>query len=202
MWDADEYNEERGMYFNLEDLPGPRVYNIRDLAESIGRIKEISLEFKTKYEQFKHDFTKYDDGKVTERVVEAIFNNETEIVRCINTHNKVKEKILIYPGGMKNNGITSSFINLTQNIDYDKYDVSCYMSTPNSKEVLNNIAKVNKNVRFIFKPGLPVYTLQEVYKDKLIHNRGAKGKLEKDSIHKKLIPENSSAYSENPLLIM
>lgn len=179
MWDADEYTEERGMYFKLEDLPGPRVYNIRDLAKSISEIKEISTQFKTQYDQFKHEFTKHDDGKVTERVVNTIFNKVTENIRCINTHNNKKEKILIYPGGMKNNGITSSFINLTQNIDYDKYDVSCYMSTPNSKEVLNNIAKVNKNVRFIFKPGLPVYTLQEVYKDKLIHNRGVKGKLEK-----------------------
>lgn len=179
MWDADEYSEERGMYFDLEDLPGPRLYNIKDLAESIGHIEELHLQFKTKYDRFKHEFTKHDDGKVTERIVEAIFNNETDTVRCINSYHEQKEKILIYPGGMKNNGITSSFINLTQNIDYHKYDVSCYMSTPNSKEVLNNIKKINKNVRFIFKPGLPVYSLQEVYKDKLIHNRGVKGKLEK-----------------------
>lgn len=74
---------------------------------------------------------------------------------------------------MKNNGITSSFLNLMNNIDFDKYDVSCFMKTPHSREVLNNINKVNKNVRFIFKPGLPVYTLFDVYKDKLVHNRGA-----------------------------
>ncbi|WP_244887339.1 CDP-glycerol glycerophosphotransferase family protein [Bacillus xiamenensis] len=177
MWDADEYNEERGMYFNLKDLPGPRLYNIKDLADSIACIEDINSRFKHQYNRFKHDFTKHDDGKVTERVVKAIFNKDTETIRFINTFHEKKEKILIYPGGMKNNGITSSFINLTQNIDYHKYDVSCFMSTPNSKEVLNNIAKVNKNVRFIFKPGLPVYTLQEVYKDKFIHNRGVTGKL-------------------------
>lgn len=188
MWDADEYNEERGMYFNLKDLPGPRLYNIKNLADSIAHIEDINSQFKRQYDQFKHDFTKHDDGKVTERVVKSIFNNETEDIRFINALHEKKEKILIYPGGMKNNGITSSFINLTQNIDYHKYDVSCYMSTPNSKEVLNNIAKVNKNVRFIFKPGLPVYTLQEVYKDKFIHNRGVTSKF-----GEKLYPQD--AYS-------
>ncbi|MDR4215855.1 glycosyltransferase, partial [Bacillus paralicheniformis] len=61
-----------------------------------------------------------------------------------------------------------------------------FMKTPHSREVLNNINKVNKDVRFIFKPGLPVYTLFDVYKDKLVHNRGANGKLEK-----KLYPEDA-----------
>ncbi|MCQ5454261.1 CDP-glycerol glycerophosphotransferase family protein [Bacillus paralicheniformis] len=176
MWDADDYNEQRGKYIKNEDLPGPVLYNVRELTEAIEDINKVSSEFEKKYQESKAKFTNYDDGNVTKRVVDKIFKNSGQ-VNVIKDLNKGKEKILIYPGGMKNNGITTSFINLMSNIDFEKYDVSCFMATPHQKEVLNNIDKVNKNVRFIFKPGLPVYTLSEVYKDKLIHNRGAKGRL-------------------------
>lgn len=185
MWDADDYNKQRGKYINNEDLPGPVLYNVRELVEAIGNIHQVKSEFQTNYEKNKVKFTNHDDGNVTKRVVEKIFKNKGQL-NVIRDLDKKKEKILIYPGGMKNNGITSSFLNLMNNIDFDKYDVSCFMKTPHSREVLNNINKVNKNVRFIFKPGLPVYTLFDVYKDKLVHNRGANGKLEK-----KLYPEDA-----------
>ncbi|MEC1862310.1 CDP-glycerol glycerophosphotransferase family protein [Bacillus licheniformis] len=185
MWDADDYNKQRGKYINNEDLPGPVLYNVRELVEAIGNIHQVKSEFQTNYEKNKVKFTNHDDGNVTKRVVEKIFKNKGQL-NVIRDLDKKKEKILIYPGGMKNNGITSSFLNLMNNIDFDKYDVSCFMKTPHSREVLNNINKVNKNVRFIFKPGLPVYTLFDVYKDKLVHNRGANGKLEK-----KFYPEDA-----------
>ncbi|MDE1376656.1 CDP-glycerol glycerophosphotransferase family protein, partial [Bacillus licheniformis] len=160
MWDADDYNEQRGKYIKNEDLPGPVLYNVRELTEAIEDINKVSSEFEKKYQESKAKFTNYDDGNVTKRVVDKIFKNSGQ-VNVIKDLNKGKEKILIYPGGMKNNGITTSFINLMSNIDFEKYDVSCFMATPHQKEVLNNIDKVNKNVRFIFKPGLPVYTLSE-----------------------------------------
>lgn len=95
---------------------------------------------------------------------------------------------------MRNNGITSSFLNLMNNIDYDKYDVSCFTATPHAKEVLKNLKKVNENVRFLFKPGLPVYKINEVYRDKLIHNRGERGIL-----GKKLYPERAYIREHNRL---
>ncbi|MFC7392989.1 CDP-glycerol glycerophosphotransferase family protein [Scopulibacillus cellulosilyticus] len=178
MWDADDYSEQRGYYLSNDELPGPILYNINELASAIDHADEITQQFKGNYLEAKERFTKYEDGKVTERVVNYIFKGKKDL-NTINNLNANKEKILIYPGGMKNNGITSSFINLMDNIDYDKYDVSCFMQTPNSQEVLNNISKVNKNVRFLFRNGLAVYKLSEVYKDRLIHNRGALGKLKK-----------------------
>ena len=41
-------------------------------------------------------------------------------VRC------AKKRVLIYPGGMKNNGITTSIINLLENVDYETYDITLF----------------------------------------------------------------------------
>ncbi|MDD3746246.1 MAG: hypothetical protein PHD70_07195 [Anaerostipes sp.] len=40
----------------------------------------------------------------------------------INVPKSSKEKILFYPGGLKNNGLTNSFLNLLYHLDYDRYD--------------------------------------------------------------------------------
>lgn len=88
------------------------------------------------------------------------------------------------------------------NIDYDKYDVSCFTATPHSYEVLKNMGKVNKNVRFLFKPGLPVYNILEVYKDKFIHNRGKRGFLGRSFTRKMPILESMHVYSAKQSLIL
>ncbi|MEJ9228739.1 CDP-glycerol glycerophosphotransferase family protein [Peribacillus butanolivorans] len=185
-WDTDVYSEQRGQYLKNDELPGPMLFNSKELAHAIKDIKNVKLFYSEKYKNMQKQFTNYDDGNVTERIVLNIFNNSTKHLNTITGLDSSKEKILIYPGGMKDNGITSSFINLMNNIDYEKYDVSCFTATPHSQEALKNLDKVNKNVRFLFKPGLPVYKFLEVYKDKFIHNRGERGFL-----GKKLYPENA-----------
>ncbi|MFE4708194.1 CDP-glycerol glycerophosphotransferase family protein [Peribacillus simplex] len=185
-WDTDVYAEQRGQYLQNDELPGPMLFNSKELALAIKDIKNVKLRYSDKYKKMQEKFTNHEDGKVTERIVKNIFNKSTKQLNTITGLDSVKEKILIYPGGLRDNGITSSFLNLMNNIDYDKYDVSCFTATPHSHEVLKNMGKVNKNVRFLFKPGLPVYKILEVYKDKFIHNRGERG-----SLGKKLYPENA-----------
>ncbi|KWW17574.1 CDP-glycerol--glycerophosphate glycerophosphotransferase [Peribacillus simplex] len=183
-WDMDVYSEQRGQYLKNDELPGPMLFNAKELAQAIKDIEQVKKSYADKYLKMQQQFTNHEDGHVTERIVRHIFNHSTKHLNTIAGLDSSKEKILIYPGGMRDNGITSSFINLMNNIDYDKYDVTCFTATPHSQEALKNLNKVNKNVRFLFKPGLPVYKLGEVYKDKFIHNRGERGAL-----GKKLYPE-------------
>ncbi|MGE7879231.1 CDP-glycerol glycerophosphotransferase family protein [Peribacillus muralis] len=185
-WDTDVYSEQRGQYLKNDELPGPMLFNAKELVQAVKDIEDVKKSYADKYHKMKQQFTNYEDGDVTERIVHHIFNNATKHLNTITGLDSSKEKILIYPGGMRDNGITSSFINLMNNIDYDKYDVTCFTATPHSQEALKNLNKVNKNVRFLFKPGLPVYNLKEVYKDKFIHNRGERG-----SLGKKLYPEEA-----------
>ncbi|MFD6440943.1 GW domain-containing glycosaminoglycan-binding protein, partial [Peribacillus sp. NPDC060186] len=185
-WDTDVYTEERGQYLQNDELPGPMLFNSKELAHAIKDVKNVKLFYSDKYKKMQQKFTNYEDGNVTERIVLNLFNMSSKELNIITGLDSSKEKILIYPGGLRDNGITSSFLNLMNNIDYDKYDVSCFTATPHSYEVLKNMDKVNKNVRFLFKPGLPVYKFLEVYKDKFIHNRGERGFL-----GEKLYPENA-----------
>ncbi|WP_286229697.1 GW domain-containing glycosaminoglycan-binding protein [Neobacillus mesonae] len=155
---------------NYQDL---FLFTIREVTEAVKNIEKVNVEFKDVYNKAKERFVNRDDGNVTKRIVDYIFNNTDAGLNIIKHQDAGKKKILIYPGGMMNNGITSSFINLMDNIDFTKYDVSILMNTPTSKEVLINLDKVNRNARFLFRNGLALYSIVEVYRDKLVHNRGA-----------------------------
>ncbi|WP_066258927.1 CDP-glycerol glycerophosphotransferase family protein [Neobacillus drentensis] len=179
VWDYDDYNESRGRNLSDEELPGPTLFTIKEVADAIKKISQVRADFKQVYNQAKMRFACHDDGNVTKRTIEYIFKRNKSDLNVIKPVDTEKEKILIYPGGMMNNGITSSFINLMDNIDHNKYDVSIFMKTPTSKEALNNIGKVNKQARFLFRNGLSVYSILEVYRDKLVHNRGAHSELTK-----------------------
>lgn len=184
VWDYDDYNETRGRYLSDEELPGPSLFTINEVADAVQNIAQISMDFKHVYDEAKHRFARHDDGNVTKRTVEYIFNKNEASLNVINHFDTGKKKIVIYPGGMMNNGITSSFINLMDNIDFTKYDVSIFMKSPTSKEALNNMAKVNKQARFLFQNGLAVFSIREVYRDKFVHNRGAHSQ-----VTKRLYPE-------------
>ena len=47
-------------------------------------------------------------------------------VSVLNVKICAKKRVLIYPGGMKNNGITTSIINLLENVDYETYDITLF----------------------------------------------------------------------------
>lgn len=176
--DAERYKEERGCYFKFEELPGPVFSHVRDVVKTLPQIGDLQEQYRERYEAAKQAFVLYEDGNATERIIRFIFHGETGDVKVLDHLNTGKEKILIYPGGLKDNGITSSFINLMNNLDHSRYDVSCFSGYPRSQEVLKNIAKIHPAVRLLFKPGLPLYTLPEVYRDKWIHHFGKRGRLE------------------------
>lgn len=105
-----------------------------------------------------------------------------------------KTKILMYPGGMINNGITSSAINLLDNIDYDQYDVTIFLGYTRNLEVLNNIKTVNPNVRIMFRYGPLLATTIEKYQDTFIKNRVYNPKLKKNFIQLNFMKESLERY--------
>ncbi|PTI80743.1 teichoic acid biosynthesis protein [Staphylococcus xylosus] len=171
--DYEEYANDRGFYISSEELPGPSVHDLQNLVEQVQKAEQNSLNYTENYQIFKEKFTPYDDGNVTEKLVNSIFG-EIKYGEL----NK-KEKILIYPGGMKNNGITTSVINLLDNIDYDKYDVTIFLGHTNNDEILKNLKEVKDSVRIILRKGPLLATTIEKYQDTFIKNRGIKSILEK-----------------------
>jgi CDP-glycerol glycerophosphotransferase len=160
-WDKDLYDAQRGMYFTTEELPGPTAENFNQLVEMIRNRDKYLPAFADRYSVMKNKIVPYDDGQVTKRLVDFVFGHQNvDGIKIIDV-NSTKTKIVLYPGGMMDNGITTSFLNLTDNIDYDKYDVTVLMEVPNRQEKRKNIARMNSNVRPMFRFGNNILTKNE-----------------------------------------
>ncbi|KAF1293121.1 hypothetical protein BAU14_09840 [Enterococcus sp. CU9D] len=161
VWDKDLYENERGMYLSSEELPGPSAENLSELIYLLENLTESIEPYSRKYQALKKRMVPYDDGHTTERYIDYIFSGKTPKKMIVHKIDSRKTKLLLYPGGMKDNGITTSFLNLLDNIDYKKFDVTVVGNPPTSKEIEDNYSRMNKNVRPLFRFGIDILTAKE-----------------------------------------
>ncbi|ELD8115500.1 CDP-glycerol glycerophosphotransferase family protein [Staphylococcus pseudintermedius] len=176
--DLDKYQNERGVYIDLCALPGPVADNIQDVITLVSNESYKDADVQEKSAKFKHNFVNYENGSVTERLIESVFLNQQDTSSKNASHHQ-KEKILLYPGGMKHNGITTSVINLLANINYDKYDVTVFTNNTNNVEQLNNLQSLNDNVRIVLRRGPMIATFKELYQNEFVRQRGIYKSFEK-----------------------
>lgn len=160
-WDKDLYQRNRGMYLEESELPGPTAETLPDLFDCISHVKDYFKDYQNAYKMLAKKMVSYDDGNVTKKYIERIFENK-KIEDMKEYHvDSDKKKILLFPGAMKSNGITSSALNLVNNIDYDKYDVTVILNSRSPIESVKNIEEINKNARLIFRFGHAIFSKEE-----------------------------------------
>ncbi|KYG90277.1 hypothetical protein A0U40_08555 [[Bacillus] sp. KCTC 13219] len=186
-YDLNLYENSRGMYLNLAEEFMNVCKSEHELIDCLKDLQEVSeTSDRKKYEQMINKYSKWDDGNASKRVVDYIFlkkNIEKVIVRKINS--PIKKKIAIYAGGMITNGVTTSILNLLNNIDYAKYDITLLHGGNITKEIQTNLEKLPENVRVLFRMGTFNFTIKEYIYNYLILNY----KLNKNQLEK-FIPKN------------
>lgn len=81
MYDLEDYGSEiRGFYIDLAELPGDIVENQDDLAQKIKATRYDTAFYQQKYEAFHQKFNPLDDGKATQRVIDAVIQKQKEPV--------------------------------------------------------------------------------------------------------------------------
>jgi CDP-glycerol glycerophosphotransferase len=121
-YDLEEYENDRGLYFSMDEMPGEKVENPEDLQMVV---EKILLWKNVKFKNFSHARSKFclhDDGQATKRVVDMLFDNNIDESLIVKRDHK--KSLLLYGGPFIPNGITNSLINLVSHIDKSKYSVT------------------------------------------------------------------------------
>lgn len=148
--DVDVYKQMRGLYFNIEDLPGPVAQSVEQLALWLKDTSTYSTLFNYEnYEKAVKKFVTFEDGNVCQRVVDAIFFDDR--TNCLRLETE-KKKILIHTDKILTNGISFSAYNLISKINTDKYDVTFY-SAGDRNVAIEYLEKFPKDVRVLFRSG-------------------------------------------------
>ncbi len=164
----EDYTKQRGIYFKLDELPGPCSFELESLAENINNIDKITEEYAPIRHKTMEWANKYDDGNVASRILNIIFSNIDGSYNIINAKNENKKSILFYIGGLNTNGMTTAAVNLFKRIDYDKYDISLFTLTKD-EQAIKNILSLDDRIRVFMRCGAPVHTktMSKIYKSSL-----------------------------------
>jgi len=162
--DIDAYQKQRGVVLSFEDLPGPATGDPNVIvdwlnSETFGYDEDTWKRYREKASWA----GPHDDGKASERVVEAVFGGVA--VKAIPvTPKKKRKKILFYGGSLKMNGVTTSLLALLKALDYDKYDVTVYCAAPTDKIQSKLLSWIPEEVRVLVRVDNTASTLGEVPK--------------------------------------
>lgn len=157
---SEVYEQERGYYLQLDELPGPFFSDINQMTSFI-KVGKFDNYF-DKYEKFKQKFVSYDDGNVSERTIKRVWSQSSsaQIIRATND----KKKVLLYTGGLQKNGISAAFINLVNSIDTDIYDISLLtMDQRGNQAYYSNFQQLPEEIRVFVIKGESTYGILKLF---------------------------------------
>ncbi|WP_307852620.1 glycosyltransferase [Glaciihabitans sp. dw_435] len=146
--DAEQYADDRGTYFDLEDLPGAVFDSVSELARGIlDAVGLPSPQYSPTQLAYFDQFVPFDDGGASARVVDIVFRGRTADRRLVSLSSSTRTSILLHLGGMRSNGITSSALNLLNAIDSSLFDVSVILQKPGGDDQRANQLRIPPHVR-------------------------------------------------------
>jgi CDP-glycerol glycerophosphotransferase (TagB/SpsB family)/glycosyltransferase involved in cell wall biosynthesis len=149
--DIDDYAGYRGLYLEPGEWPGPVVRTVGELAAGITALGD-SWQPDERYRAAVERFAAHEDGGVTGRVIDIVFRKQTDGYR-MRELGDTRKSMLLYLGGMRPNGITSSVLNMLDHIDHERFDVSAFFANPRNPLAVAKQREVNPAVRQIPRVG-------------------------------------------------
>jgi CDP-glycerol glycerophosphotransferase len=148
--DIDDYAGYRGLYFEPAEWPGPAERTVEEIAGHVRAIAAdgtLGAEIDARYAAAQRRFCSTEDGAVTERIIDVVFRGAREGYRVRAAANDGRASILLYAGGMRPNGITTSLLNLLNHIDYSRFDVSAFFAQSRNALSIAKQRELNPEVR-------------------------------------------------------
>ena len=149
--DEEDYARERGTS-ELGELPGRVARSADELAEAILAAPDPDLVDRAA--RWRDEFTPLDDGGAARRVIDAVFRPATNATVIPSKPSK-RRSVLLYLGGMRSNGITSSALNLLAHLDHTTVDASIVIARPRGRQQRANAARIDPRIRQFHLVGAP-----------------------------------------------
>ncbi|WP_304093798.1 glycosyltransferase [Methanobrevibacter ruminantium] len=179
-------------YINLDEIPFPQVNKVEDLINEINSPKKYDdSEFIEKYGQC----LKSDSSK---SICKHVFKGE-KVCKEEKIEND-KENVLIYGGELFNNGITSSLINLLNNINTEKFNIFITF-----RQWSNHIAQNHEHIFKMMPSGVEFLPLRSKFNPTIREKKSFEkfvisknGNKCPDIVNRMLKREFEKQYPKNP----
>lgn len=169
--DIEEYKVSRGIYFELDELPGPSA---RTIPELIGEVKSL-LEPESiphhHYETVKSWACPWDDGMVSSRVLckvlhQGVREGESEYVS--------RRRVGIYPGRLNGGRLNARAVNLARSLQESGLDVSILVDDSSNPKFQYTVGMlINSGIRVIGRSPHAIFSKSELVVQAIERNFGS-----------------------------
>jgi len=180
--DYEEYKQERGLYFELNEVPGFVTKDINKLKENLYNATIKPTLYTENYEKYINTFSLHEDGKSSKRVIEQLI---TKLENKKIKNKKIKNSIIIYPGKVKELCDLKHLEDCIENIDQKKFDIYLLFNRTelvSNKDVKHKIDSIKGVISSIEYSGEPNKTLEERWLFSKIKNATIKLNKEQEQI--------------------
>lgn len=140
-YDKEDYLRTRGMYFSMDELPFPQVFDVDSVVE------ELRSEKNYDDRELLNKFNRYDCPNASQKLCDyVILGKDTGLVTGKIPDNG-KENILIYGGGLDNTALTDSLRALFNAVDLSKRNYYLSFREDYAKNNQSQIDTFNKDVK-------------------------------------------------------
>lgn len=156
IYDEEDYLEDRGLYFGLNELPFDKAKSVNQLFEFINNGKKYDDK------KFINKFCPYDNADSSKQILDKIiFNKDSKNQIVENIPNNNKENILIYVGNLSKNGITSAIKSLLSKLDTKKYNFYLTFRSNSVKKYKDTLLSFSDDIYYIPMQGKMNLTFKE-----------------------------------------
>lgn len=118
LYDRQHFQEERDWYFSPDILPFPVTETVSEL------VKELRLPKDYPDDEFREKYCPCDGENAAMELCRLLLTGTlSDRTRPCNVRGNSRKNLLFYVGGLRRNGLTTSFLNLIEYLDHDAYNV-------------------------------------------------------------------------------
>ncbi|WP_434612870.1 CDP-glycerol glycerophosphotransferase family protein [Arthrobacter sp. A5] len=119
-YDLEEYSRDRGLYFDIKDMPGRLCTDRLELAAAVCDSVGKRLECDGRYRAAQETYCPLEDGRAAARVARFFFEDDPDDTADKTTDTKTP---ILFHHGLIPNGIATSFANLMSSLDPEVYRI-------------------------------------------------------------------------------
>lgn len=143
-FDEEDYFADRGVYKPLSELPFTKVKTVEDLLSEMRSPKNYDDK------AFLEEYCAYDCPQATKALIDlAILGRKSEFVKEVPIAKNGKKNILLYLGNLDQNGITTSGVNLLNNLDPTENNYFVSFPAERGKLHQDTIASFPEGINYI-----------------------------------------------------
>ena len=144
--DLEKYENERGLYVPMKDMPGPVGTTIEEIAGFINDLENVTEKYKEKYQKMYDWCSSKEDGKACDNIIDSfILGKEHPLIDC----STKKKKLLVMSEWGKDFPARNELEKLFLEMDYDRYDVTLLAGAPKEQIMSSALEHVDEHVRIL-----------------------------------------------------